>query len=101
VSEAKPAVEFADNNEDESTTPGWWALGGTALFTGAAAAWVAWPGMWQDQVVEYTGRKGRIISVALEAIGFWPALIILTTITAVTAVAAAISFIKWNRNQED
>jgi hypothetical protein len=96
--ENKPAVEFASGAEDKSE-PAWWVFGGIGLIAGGLAVVAALPGMWEDQIVGNTSRRGRAISSILESIGFVPTISILGGIAAICLIIAAISFLKWRRNE--
>lgn len=98
--ENKPAVEFAPQKEDESTgEPTWWVLGGIGLICGGLAVVAALPGMWEDQIVGNTSRRGRLLSEILEGIGFIPTISILGGISVLCLVIAAFSFVKWRREE--
>lgn len=102
VNEDKPAVEFAaDADQDESSNSNWIGLGGVALIAGIAAIVIAWPGFWEDEVLDASGRRGRIISTVLGSIGFVPTLTILIGIAVIAAVFAAIDLKKALRREGD
>ncbi len=98
--ENKPAVEFAPQTEEESQgEPTWWVLGGVGLISGGLALLAAWPGMWEEQIVGNTSRRGRLISEIFEFIGFVPTISILGGISVVCLAIAAVSFLKWRRQE--
>lgn len=99
--ENKPAVEFAPQKEEEeqSGQPTWWVLGGVGLAAGGMAVVTMLPGMWEDQVVGNTSRRGRLIAQIFESIGFIPTVSIFVGISVICLTIAVVSFLKARRNE--
>jgi hypothetical protein len=77
-------VEFGTEAEhDGDGMPDYLVFGGVALFCGAIAGALAWPGTWDTQIVDYTGRRGAGLINLLESVGQ----------VAVVAIFAAIATI--------
>lgn len=101
MTEQRPAVEFADDDDTDDSSRSWTTYGVVALVFGAITIALAIPGIWDEYIVGYSSRKYRGLVNIIEAIGYWPIMLVLAGITVAAASAAVVSFTKHRSNEED
>lgn len=101
MSEQRPAVEFAGNDDADDSSNSWMTTAVAALIFGALTIALAIPGVWEEYVVGYSSRRYRGLVNIIEAIGYWPIILVLAAITVAAAVAAIRGFVKNRPNTED
>lgn len=101
MSEQRPAVEFAGDDDADDSSNSWLTTGVVALVFGAITIALAIPGVWDEYIVGYSSRRfGGLVNI-IEAIGYWPTILVLAAITVAAAIAAIRSFVKNRPNTED
>jgi hypothetical protein len=100
LDENNPVPDATNDNKAESEAdPNWFAFGAIALIAAGLAGIVAMPDFWQENVIEGSGRRGRILNLILAPIGFTNTIAILLSISAISAVVAGVDLVKVIRNK--
>lgn len=72
-----------------------------ALVFGAITIALAIPGIWDEYVVGYSSRRYRGLVNVIEAIGYWPIILVGAAITVAAGISAVRSFTKHRPNEKD
>ncbi|MEE9965629.1 MAG: hypothetical protein K4304_11135 [Propionicimonas sp.] len=101
MTEHQPAVEFADQGQENEGGTGWWGLTAVTLTFTAITIALAIPGVWDEYIVRYESRRYRGVVNLIESIGYWPIIITTAIIALAAGVGAVMSFLKAQRNTKD
>ncbi len=96
MGEGNPVVDNTDPRDaaESDGYPTWVGMGAFALIVAGLAGIIAMPGFWQNEVIDASGRRERILNLILAPIGFTNTVIILLSISGVSAVIAVTSLVK-------
>lgn len=72
-----------------------------ALVFGAITIALAIPGIWDEYVVGYSSRRYRGLVNVIEAIGYWPIILVGAAITVAAGISAVRSFTTHRPNEKD
>jgi hypothetical protein len=101
MTEQRPAVEFVDDDDPDDSSSSWMTYAVVALVFGAITIALAIPGIWDEYVVGYSSRRYRGLVNVIEAIGYWPIVLVGAAITVAAGISAVRSFTKHRPNEKD
>lgn len=99
--EDRPAVEFGATDEDDEGLPTWQAVGPLALLLGAVTIALLVPGVWEEHVADYEGRRVRGLVNLVESFGHVPTVTVLGVLAVLTLAVSARSLLTEMRNDKE
>ncbi len=87
--------------EEDDSEPAWMALGPFALFAVAMTVFASMPGLWQEYIVDYGGRRGSFITETLESFGRVHTLELFLVLALLTGIPAVISMVRFFRSPDE